>query len=458
MTLSATQQSPQRTLPPLYPGAKGFRGHNGVFFDDTIAFLSKLADEHPQAVRLRFGPVYLWVVSDPQLVRQVLITDQKRYRRPDTFSSMLKAITPESLFVDEGEVWRRQRRALQPAFHRQQIAGFGEIMAAEAQKSADRLLASQGKPVDVQAEMVRTALEIVGRSLFSVDMYGSDQGERLSAAFDTTSSWINYRFKTMLPPPLWVPTPTNRSFNQARTEMRKIVRSVLDERRRSGVERHDFLQMLMEVRYDDGTGMSDEQIVYESASFFFAGHETTANTLSWASWLLATHPEAERTLWDEVDSVLGVRAPTVEDLGSLKWTRQVIDEALRLYPPAWSTSRQPIEDEILGDYHLPKADHLILNFIGMHRSERFFDNALSFRPQRFGEELTGPAKSAYMPFGAGPRLCIGFLFAQYEAQMVLATLAQQLQLRPAPGFVAQPDTVFTLRVKDALPMVVTPRR
>jgi cytochrome P450 len=430
----------------------------GAFFADTPAFLKRMADEHPEAVRLRFGPFKMWVVSDAELVRDVLVTRQKAYKRPIPFAAILKEITPEALFVDEGDVWLRQRRALQPAFHRQRIAGFGDIMAEEAQRTADRLLATQGAPTDVQAEMVRTALNIVGRALFSVDMDATDQGSRLGGAFDSIAHWIDYRFQNFFAPPLWVPTRPNRSFTQARDEMRRIVHSVLAERRRLGAERHDFLQMLMEVRYDDGTSMSDDQIIHESASFFFAGHETTANTLSWAWWLLSVHPEQEAALQREVDGVLAGRPPAIGDLARLPYTQHVIDETLRLYPPAWSISRQPIADETLGRFRVPKADQLTLNVYGMQRSARYFSEPDAFRPERFAEEPLQFNKAAYLPFGAGPRLCIGQQFALFEAQTVLATLAQQLQMRPAPGYVAQTSTVFTLKVKDQLKLVVSPRR
>lgn len=458
MAVATAPAKAQTTLPPMYPGARGLRGHAAEFFDDTVGLLGHLAEEYPQAVRLRFGPYQAWVISDPELARHVLVTNPKNFRRSNNFSSILKEITPESLFVDEGEVWKRQRRALQPAFHRQQVARFGQIMAEEAQRSADRLLATRGAVTDVQADMVRTALNIVGRSLFSVDMDATEQGGRLSGAFHSIAEWINYRFQTMLAPPLWVPNRANRSFTQARDEMRTIVRAVIDERRKAGVERHDFLQMLMEVRYeDDGLGMTDEQIVHESASFFFAGHETTANTLSWAWWLLATHPEAEAKLHAEVDSVLQGAAPAMADLPRLPYTQAVIDETLRLYPPAWSLSRQPIAVDALGGWRLPKEHGIFINVYGMQRASRFFSEPASFRPERIGQEAPHFTKAAYMPFGLGARLCIGMQFAQFEAQTVLSLLAQQLQMRPAPGYTAQTDTVFTLRVKDRLQMVVTPR-
>lgn len=458
MTLStASATTGISNLPPLLPGASGWRGHAGLFFADTIALLARLAEEYPKVVRLRFGPSYMWIVNDADLTHDVLVTNQKSYRRPGAFSSILKQITPESLFVSEGDVWLRQRRALQPSFHRRRVADFGEIMAHEAQAAADRLLATNSAHTDVQAEMVRTALNIVGRSLFSVDMHATSQGSRLSGAFSSISEWINYRFQNFLAPPTWVPTRTNRSFVQARREMRTVVHEVIERRRRSESEQHDFLQMLMDLRYDDGSAMTDEQIVYEAASFFFAGHETTANTLSWAWWLLAVNPEQEARLHDELATVLQGSAPTIADLTNLPYTRHVIDETLRLYPPAWSTSRQALAHRSLGDWALPRRDQLFLNIVGMQRATRYFADPLRFLPERF---LQGPPAftgAAYMPFGAGPRLCIGMQFALYEAQMVLATLAQQLRMRPAPGYVAEHQTLFTLRVKDQLRLVVTPR-
>ena len=443
--------------PPDFPGATGLFGHLKPFFKDTIGLVGRAPHDYPERATLRFAWQRVWLINNADDARYILQTNARNYRRPDNFQSILRDVTANSLFASQGDPWLRQRRALQPAFHRQRIAGFGTIMTEEAQASTSRLLAAarSGATVLVQNEMTRVALNIVGRALFGVDMEASARGPALANAFEGIAEYMNYRFRTPFAPPLWVPSATNRAFVRQRQTMRTIVADVLEERRRSGESYNDFLQMLMELRYDDtGEGMSDEQIVNESASFFFAGHETTANTLTWAWYLLAQNPDAETALHEELDQVLAGRTATVDDLPRLQYTQHVIEEALRLYPPAWVISRQAIAEDEIGGMHVKPGTGMMINTFGIQRHPAYWHDPDEFLPERFAAETPQHPRHAWIPFGEGPRLCIGNQFAMVETQLVLATLAQQIRLRTPAGYTPEPWPLFALRVRDSLPMQV----
>ena len=273
----------------------------------------------------------------------MLVNNQKNYVRPRNFSRILNLVSSQNLFNSDGDYWLRQRRVLQPAFHRQRIVGFGQLMTDETEKLLARWdRHDRTQPLAVEAEMTDLTLNIVGRALFGVDMSASSRGRELSAGFDATSGYINYRFEEFMAPPIWVPTKRNRHFKHGRAEVQRITQAIIDERRREPGEYHDFLQMLLEMRYEDtGQGMTDQQLRSESGAFFFAGHETTANTLTFALYLLAKHPEAEAKLHAELARVLGGRTPTIDDLPQLPFNRMVVEETLRLYPAGWATSRRP---------------------------------------------------------------------------------------------------------------------
>jgi cytochrome P450 len=316
------------------------------------------------------------------------------------------------------------------------------------------------RPVWIDQEMMRLTLTIAGQALFSVDLSG--EASALGQAFTHTSEYVNYRFGVLFPTPLFIPTAHNRNVRRAIRTLDEVIYGMIRERRQSGADTADtgdLLSMLMQARDEDtGEGMTDEQLRNEIATMMFAGHETTAATLTWAFYLLSQHPEVEGKLHAELAEVLGDRAPSMPDLPNLPYNRMVIEETMRLYPPAWGATRQSIEADEIGGYYLPPNSSVSLVFNNVHRDARWWDDPEKFDPERFTPERSADRPSfAYAPFGGGPRLCIGNMFALTEAQLVLATLAQRYQLRLAPGHPVRPNPIFVLRTSDGLPMYLQRR-
>ncbi len=466
---TATQpaRAPTKRVPPG-PRGDWLMGVIPQFRRDPLGFTRRAAREHGDITRLCFGPAESWLLNHPDLIKRVLQEHNKNYKRNDFLINVLKLVSDENLFTSNGEFWLRQRRLMQPAFHRQRIMGFGQIMVEQSQHALDRW--AQLPPqqsIQVDDEMMRIALGIVGRALFSVDL--SAEASVFGPAFTISSEYFNYRLNHLLFVPLFIPNRRNRQFKQSVRTVNGHLDALIQSRRntphhlspRAGAEPEggDLLSMLMQARdAETGATMSDEQIRNEAGTMIFAGHETTANTLTWAFYLLSQNPEAEQKLHDELTRVLGSRAPTADDLPNLRYTRMVVDETLRLYPPAWGISRQAIESDQLGEFTIPAKTGVFIAPYVTHRDPRWWDNPEQFDPERFtSERSAGRPPLAYVPFGAGPRMCIGNVFALTEATLVLATIAQRYRLRVAPNYNVEPLPIFTLRVKGGLPMLLEKR-
>ncbi|MCA1554047.1 MAG: cytochrome P450, partial [Chloroflexi bacterium] len=457
---TAVSNIPTAATKRMPPGPHGgwFTGIIPEFRRDSLGATLRYAREYGDVVRLRFGPAETWLLNDPDLIKRVLQEHNKNYKRNDFLINVLKLVSDENLFTSNGEFWLRQRRLMQPAFHRQRIMGFGQIMVEQSQRAMQRWAQQpNGQPLRVDEEMMRIALGIVGRALFSVDL--SEKASVFGPAFTKSTEFLHYRFNHLLPMPLFIPTRINREFKQATRTVVAHVDALIAERRRSGEDKGDLLSMLMLARDDETSEtMSDVQVRNEASTMIFAGHETTGNTLTWAFYLLSQNPDAEQKLHDELASVLGNRAPTADDLPNLRYTRMVIDESLRLYPPAWAISRQAINADQLGEYTISAKTGILIAPWVTHRDPRWWDNPERFDPERFTPERSANRPHmTYIPFGAGPRMCIGNVFALTEATLVLATIAQQYRLRLAPNTTVEPLPIFTLRVRGGLPMIISER-
>src|SRR4030095_2733472 len=321
-----------------------------------------------------------------------------------------KRLLGEGLLTSEGEFHRRQRRLAQPAFHRQRIASYADVMIDYASRTSERW--RDGDTLDISVEMMRLTLGIVGKTLFDADVE-SESGEVGKAMtvvmelFDT----LTLPFFELLSK---LPLPQLRRFDAARTKLDRIIFSLVDERRRSGADHGDLLSMLLLAQDEEGDGgqMTDQQLRDELMTIFLAGHETTANALTWTWFLLSEHPEIEARLHQELDKVLSTRKPEFADVAQLRYTEMVLAESMRLYPPAWAIGRLATVDCELGGYFVPKKSLVLVSQYVMHRDERYYDNPLAFDPERWTSELreTRPQFS-YFPFGGGPRRCIGEGFA-----------------------------------------------
>lgn len=409
----------------------------------------------------RFGHIFrfkgLWttfILTHPTDIEHVLQTNAQNYRKGRSYRVMRES-TGDGLFVSEGEFWRRQRRLAQPAFHRGRLAGFAQTMI----RATDEMLASwdsrfgRGEAFDVFAEMSALTLRIVGRTLFSTELSGETNA--ISRMLAIGQDFAIHRMWQTFKLPISLPLPAHRRFRSAMREGDRIIYGMLDERRRNsaiGKQPSDLLAMLMEAR-DQATGerMSDQQLRDEAFTIMVAGHETTALTLAWAWYLLARHPHIERQLHSEIETVLGGRAPTFEDLPHLKYALMVVQETLRLYPPAWALGRTSINADEIGGYHVPANSEILLMTYITHRHADFWDRPDEFIPERFAPgQTTGRQRFAYFPFGGGPRLCIGNNFALTEAQLVLAAVAQTYRLRLVSPAAIEPDPTVTLRPRTRI--------
>ncbi|WAS81764.1 MULTISPECIES: cytochrome P450 [unclassified Corallococcus] len=444
--------------------APSHRGHllMGILPDvrrDLLGCMSTLHRQYGDVVSYRLGPQRAHLIAHPEGVKQVLQDHAKNYTKEHLTYRMVRWLTGNGLLVSTGDFWLRQRRLAQPAFHRQRIAGMaaGMVRHTEAMLQRWEPASANGTPLGISEEMKRLTLTIVGEALFGTSVEA--QTEQVGVAFTELGKQIAERFRTfrMLPPVL--PTRYDRAFREARASLQETVRGIIATRRERGDDSGDLLSMLMLARDEDtGEGMTDEQLGAEVMTMLLAGHETTATALSWTWGLLAKHPEAEARLHSELDTVLGGRAPTLEDMPRLTYTKQVVEEAMRLYPSVPIFSRTVEEDDVIGGFRIPKGTSVNLCAYVTQRHPDFWEEPDAFRPERFAPEAAAKRhRFAYFPFSGGPRMCIGSGFTMMEAQLIVATVAQHYRLREAPGFTLEMNANLTLWPKGELPMYLERR-
>ena len=453
--MTTARSAPRPVRKPLPPGPRGqfFWGMLGEMRRDMLGLYRSAHQQYGDIITLPFAGVDTFSISHPDLFKHVLQDHNKNYVRSQFLMRILKTFVGESLFTTDGDDWLGRRRLAQPAFHRQRIAGFSDTMTTAAQAMLDQWdRGPDGQRLELDHELMQVTLRVAGKTLFSRDLIG--EANVLGEAFNATSEYVNFRLKNPFVLPPVVPTPRNRKFTRALKVLDQTIYAIIRERRASGEDKPDLLSMLMNARDEDtGEGMDDHTLRNEVAVMLFAGHETTAATLTWAFYLLSQHPEAEQHLHAELSEVLAGRSPTLDDLPKLRFNRMVIEEALRMYPPAWSMSRQSVAEDELGGYRLPAGSSFNVCINNVHYDPRFWDHPERFDPERFLPERSADRPHfAYLPFGGGPRLCIGNQFALTEAQLVLASVAQRYQLRLVPGHPVQPNPIFVLRTSHGLPV------
>jgi cytochrome P450 len=427
---------------------------------DPLGFNTRVDCAFGGVVRIRALPgFHYFMVTDPDAVEHVLHTNQKNYRKPALFTRTVGRLAGLGILTSEGETWLRNRRLIQPAFHRQRIAAMVAVMADAAGRTADRLAEASraGRPVDMLAEMTRMTLGVATRTLFSADVRGeSDEiGKAVREAFEHVSGLMH----SPVTAPDWVPTPRNRRFHRARAKLDHLVYGLIRERRRTGADAGDLLSTLLLARDEEtGAAMTDRQVRDEVLTLLLAGHETTAAALAWAWYLLAENPDAAGRLRAEAEALLGDRPPTSDDLLRLGYARMVFEESLRLYPPAWGQPRQAIADDEIGGYFVPRGSIVGPCQWVTHRRPDLWDEPERFDPERFAPGRSeGRHRFAYYPFGGGGRVCVGATFATAEAQVALTVLGRRFDLALVPGRAVEPDPTFTLRPRGPLMMSVTDR-
>jgi cytochrome P450 len=422
-----------------------------------LEFLGALQRDHGDIAGFRIATQPIVLLSHPDQIRDVLVTHGRRFHKGRGLERA-RLLLGNGLLTSEDEFHLRQRRLVQPAFHRTRIAGYGDTMAAYARRRADRW--TDGAELDVAEEMAAYTLAVVGKTLFDADIEdeAGDIGEALTAAIATFNFMI-VPFAELL---LHLPLPISRRFQRARARLDATIYELIARRRSSGVDRGDLLSMLLLAQdvEGDGGGMSDEQLRDEALTLLLAGHETTANALSWAWYLLSGAPDVEARLHAEVDA-LGDRPLGADDVARLPYTRAVLAETMRLYPPAWIIGRRALDEYRVGDHTLAPRTIVLLSQWLVHRDPRWWPEAEAFRPERWlsGGSASDPArpKFSYFPFGAGTRVCIGEQFAWMEGVLALASFARRWRLRLVPGHPVEPQPIVTLRPKHGMRMVAERR-
>ena len=437
---------------PRLPGANllGFRRN-------PIAFLMKLAHEYGDIVRFRSGLEEVFFLNHPDYVRDVLVTHADYFAKGRALERA-RRLLGEGLLTSEGEFHKRQRRLVQPAFHRQRLASYGATITEHAARL--RRGWDNGARMDIHQEMLRLTMGITGKTLFDADIEteATEIGEALSSVLELFKM-IYVPFSEFLEK---LPLPGLRRRKTAHQRLDATVYRMIQGRRASGQDRGDLLSLLLAAQDDEGEGehgrMTDQQVRDECMTLFLASHETTANALTWTWYLLSQHPQVEAKLHHEIDAVLAGRLPTAEDLRQLSYTEMVLSESMRLYPPAWAVGRRIIRPYSVGPYICPENSLVILSQYVMHHDPRFFPDPFRFDPERWTAEARAALpKFCYFPFGAGPRQCIGEGFAWMEGVLVLATLAQQWRMRLVPGHPVELQPLITLRPKHGMLMTLERR-
>jgi cytochrome P450 len=424
-----------------------------------------LRTQFGDVVRLSILPHPVYLLSHPDAVQYVLRDNAGNYRKGLLFKP-IAALQGQGLLTSEGEHWLRQRRLVQPAFHRRQLATFAEVMVDEARAVVREWHHAwqTGTPVNVAERMNRLTFNVVGRVLLGVapDML-DEYSRQLKAIALRLLQYMNGRATHLWALPAWIPTPRNRQFRRAVAVYDALVQQIISARRQAlqsaRVPATDVLALLLAACDDtSGEGMSDRQLRDEVITFIGAGAETSAHALSWTWYLLAQHPEIARHVHAELDTVLGGRPPTLPDLPHLPYSRMVLDEALRLYPPSVVLPRQANAADEMSGYAVPQDAVVVISQYIVHRHPDFWSAPEQFQPERFTPAQEARRhRFAYIPFGEGPRMCIGKAFALMEMHLALATIAQAYTLQVVPEHPVVPELAVTLRPRDGLWMTVHAR-
>lgn len=445
------------TTPCTAPGPVGqsMLGSFGAIRKNPLAYLDSIWRTYGDVVQFPVPKPPSYLVNDPEGVRSVLVTNSRNYGKSTIQYSALSLVTGEGLLSADTSEWKRQRPMVQPAFHRETLTSIVAHVATAAERIIDDWNAlPEGAVVDIDAVIMNAALEVVGHALFGSDL--STDADALTTATLDALDVVIARARVPITPPAWVPTPGNRKLSSSVAALDRAVHSMLDSR---GVREvpADMLDLLITARDDEGHALTEAEIRDQVVTFIVAGHETVASALTWTFALLAENPEVMRTLQAEVDAVLGGKAAQFVNYQRLPYTRAVIDETLRLYPPAWLITRNSLGDDVLGGYEVPQGSLIIMSPWLLHRHPDIWPNPDSFEPQRF---IDGDIdRSAFIPFGAGPRQCIGRDFAYVEAVLLLASLVAHFDVEFPAGERCPPAVpLVTMRPAEGLHLRIRSRR
>ncbi len=441
------------------PGPKGrpFIGVIPAMARDPLSFMCKCAKRYGEVVKLPIGPKRFYLVNNPEYIKHILQENDRNFRKG---YELTRPVVGNGLISSEGELWRKQRRLIQPAFHREKIASLVAAMATNIGEMLQRWQsrANPSAPVDMEAEMFRLTRHNLIKTIFSLEL--PEEIDRAGEAFEAGLEYLQQLMKAPFKLHALIPTPTNVRFWRSRKKIDHLIYAMLAARKDGNGKNGDLLDLLLNASADAAHDtMSDQQLRDEIMTLLMTGHETTASALAWTWYLLTRHPEEETRVVEEIKSVVGRRTPTAEDLPKLEYTGMVIDEVLRLYPSTWIFARQPLADFELGPYRIPRSAMVFLTPFIMHRHPDHWPAPETFQPQRFLPEARAERHPfAYFPFGGGPRYCIGDVLAKTIMKLVIVIVLQEFRLQQvAPDKEILPKPKATLRPGGPIEIRLEPR-
>jgi len=438
---------------PDGPGGRLLSGNLNDFASAPLEFLAGVARDYGPIASLRFGRSRAFLVNDPSLIEQVMVTHRASFVKSRPLRAQ-RRVFGNGLLTNEGDSWLRQRRLAQPAFHRERIAAYASVIVEQTSDLVESM--RPGSTQEIHSCFKALTVSIVSSALFGADV--AHRTGALGAALEATMNRYASRRGLARFAPEWFPLAVNRSYRAAAGAIEDTVLEIIAKRRAESTERTDLLSILMDARYEDGSAMSDVQLRDEAVTLFLGGIDTPALALTWCWYLLSQNPAAADSLAHEVDSVLCGREATFADLPRLCNTEMVVKEAMRLYPPAWLLSRDAVENVEIGDWEIPAGASVLMSPYLMHRSPEYFADADSFVPTRWRDgALDSLPRFAYFPFGGGPRVCIGASFAMTEMVLCLATIAARLQFTLANDARVEASPSMTLRPRHGVHVVIRPR-
>ncbi|MDA2919769.1 cytochrome P450 [Desulfobacterota bacterium AH_259_B03_O07] len=440
----------------LPPGPKGLPIVGSLFdyFRDMLGFLRKTAEQYGDIAYFKLGPREVYLLSHPDLIKDILVTNNRNFEKSRALKRS-KIVLGDGLLTSEGDTHLRERRIIQPVFHHKRIKTYADVMTDFSSKIGVHW--ENGEVVDVHTEMMRLTLAIVVKTLFGTEIRSDadDIGKCLTTIVSHFPRML-FPFSEYLDK---LPIPSTRKFYDALETLDRIVYELIEERRKSKEDKDDLLSMLLSAQDEEGgEGLTNLQVRDEAMTLFLAGQESTANSLVWTWYLISQHPEVEERLHDELNSVLGDRLPSIDDLKNLVYTRLVFTESLRLYPPAWTVVRRAIEDCPVDGYVVSPGSDIYMSQYVVHHDPRFYPEPFRFDPERWTQDQSSSLPQfAYFPFGGGPRRCIGESFAWMEGVMLIATIASRWKMHLVPGQNIAPRPLITIRPKYGMKMIMERR-
>jgi cytochrome P450 len=420
---------------------------------DRLGLMSGAVAEYGDAVRVSIGPKKLYIFNHPDHAKHVLADNAANYHKGIGYTEAKRALG-DGLLTSEGALWKEQRRTIQPVFQHKRIAGRADVIVDEALALVERLRAHVGGRADVLSEITSLTLGVLGSTLLDADLGAFDS---VGHSFESVQDQAMFEMETLGLVPRWLPLKGQLTFRKARAHLEEVVEILVAQRKANPSAAGDdvLTRLIASTSKEVDRRVADRRMRDELVTLLLAGHETTASTVGWTLDLVSQHPEVRERLHEEAVAVYGDRRPAYEDLPKLRYTNMVIQEAIRLYPPVWILTRRAVEADVVGGYHVPAGAEVLICPYTLHRHPKYWAEPDRFDPERFNPDVkTNRPRYAHIPFGAGPRFCVGNHLGMMEASFIISTLMRDLLLEKQPGFRVTPEPMLSLRLGGGLPMTV----